>query len=235
MNNMIRCLIVDDEPVAREILETYITKIPNLELVKSCKNAMEALITVQNEKIDLFFLDINMPEITGLSLAKLINKNASIIFTTAYREYALDGFNLQATDYLLKPIAFDRFLQAIQKISTPKSSITIKNKAEEISTFMFVRADRKMVKIIFDEILFIESLGDYLKIHTQKETLITRETVNNIEAKLPTKNFIRIHRSYIINIEKINAYTNEQIEINNKSIPISRSYKESVLQKLAQV
>lgn len=229
------CVIVDDEPIAREILETFIEKTPNLELIGSCKNALEALEVTQTDVIDLFFLDINMPEINGLSLAKIINKKSNIIFTTAYREYAVDGFDLQATDYLLKPISFDRFLQAVQKISESNSRINTPTENESSKDYMFVRADRKMVKINFCDILYIESLGDYVKVFTQDNITITRETISSFDEKLPKEQFLRVHRSFIIALNKIDSYTNEYIEIQKKAISISRSYKDTVLQKLAQV
>ena len=236
MAKKINCAIVDDEPIAREILESFVEKTPNLKLISSCKNAMEALQVSQMEAIDLFFLDINMPEITGLSLAKIINNKSQIIFTTAYRDYAVDGFNLNVLDYLLKPIAFDRFLQAIQKVTEPtNSNMKVSTENDNKKDFMFVRADRKMVKINFKDILYIESLGDYVKVFTNNDTVITRETISNFEATLPSDCFIRVHRSYIVSISKISSYTNEYIEIAKKAVPISRSYKESVLQKLAQV
>lgn len=235
MINKLRCVIVDDEPMAREIIASFVEKTPNLELIKMCKNAAEAIVFMQNESIDLYFLDINMPEITGLSLAKIINKKSKIIFTTAYRDYAIDGFNLNVVDYLLKPIAFDRFLQATQKVFDANTNKTDKEFIEVETDFIFVRADRKMVKINFSHVLYIESLGDYVKIFTETNTVVTRETISNLELKLPSNKFIRIHRSYIVSIQKITSYTNEFIEIDKKAIPISRSYKESVLQKLAKV
>ena len=228
MQNKLKCVIVDDEPMAREILVSYIDKTHNLEVIQSCENASDAILFMQENEVDLFFLDINMPEISGLSLAKIINKKAQVIFTTAYRDYAVEGFNLQAADYLLKPISYDRFLQAIEKVSPRK-------KEESAASCIFVRADRKMIKIDFDAILYLESLSDYVKIFTLNKTIITRETITNLEQKLPGQNFIRIHRSFIVSFKKINSYTNEFIEINDKAIPISRSYKESVLQKLAEV
>jgi DNA-binding LytR/AlgR family response regulator len=228
MRNKIKCVVVDDEPMAREIIESYIAKTPILELMASCKNASEAILFAQENEVDLFFLDINMPEISGLSFAKLIKNTSQIIFTTAYREYAIDGFNLNVVDYLLKPISFDRFLEAVQKVKP--SEITEKN-----NDFMFVRSDRKMVKIDFDQILFIESLSDYVKIFTSEKTIVIRETISSLEVKLPSKMFIRIHRSFIISLKNITSYTNEFIEVNQKALPISRSYKESVLQKLAEV
>ncbi|QNM85660.1 response regulator transcription factor [Polaribacter pectinis] len=233
----INCVIVDDEPVAREIITSFVDKVPNLNLIKSCKNAMEAFEIMNHQKIDLFFLDINMPDISGLSLAKSINKNSKIIFTTAYREYAVDGFDLQAVDYLLKPISFDRFLQAINKFFETKISAEDSVKSKEDTTendAVFVRSDRKMVKIIFDEILYIESLSDYIKIHLVDKIIVTRETISNIETKLPKRTFLRIHRSYIINFNKIESYTNEFVEIAKNAIPISRTYKENVLKKLEE-
>ena len=235
MSKNLRCVIVDDEPVAREIIESFVVKTPNLELLKSCKNASEAIVFMQNEEVDVFFLDINMPEITGLSLAKIINRKAKIIFTTAYRDYAVDGFNLNVIDYLLKPIAFDRFLEAVQKVFDNSFEPKLNMQTKIAKDFMFVRADRKMVKIDFQDILFIESLGDYVKIFTKDSTVITRETISNLEDKLIGENFMRVHRSFIVSITKITSYTNEFIEVNNKAIPISRSYKEAVLQKLADV
>jgi two-component system LytT family response regulator len=228
MRNKLKCVVVDDEPMAREIIETYIAKTPNLELVASCKNAAEVILFAQENEVDLFFLDINMPEISGLSLAKIIHKKAQIIFTTAYRKYAIDGFNLNVVDYLLKPIGFDRFLQAVQKV-------LVSEVAENNNDFMFVRSDRKMVKIDFNVILYIESLSDYLKIFTKEKTIVIRETISSLEEKLPSKKFIRIHRSFIVSFKSISSYTNEFIEVNQKALPISRSYKESVLQKLAKV
>ncbi|WBX70807.1 LytR/AlgR family response regulator transcription factor [Tenacibaculum retecalamus] len=236
MSNKLRCVIVDDEPMAREIIASFVEKTPDLELIKMCKNASEVINFMQTEEIDLFFLDINMPEISGLSLAKIIDKKSKIIFTTAYRDYAVDGFNLNIVDYLLKPISFDRFFQAVQKVFDLQITKTTKKVIKQVSNdFMFVRADRKMVKINFNNILYIESLGDYVKIFTSNQTIITRETMNNIESKLPSINFIRIHRSFTVSLNEITSYTNEFIEIGKKALPISRSYKESVLQKLAKV
>lgn len=228
MRNKLKCVVVDDEPMAREIIETYIAKTPNLELVASFKNAAEVILFAQENEVDLFFLDIHMPEISGLSLAKIIHKKSQIIFTTAYREYAIDGFNLNVVDYLLKPIAFDRFLQAVQKV-------LVLEIPENNNNFMFVRSDRKMVKIDFNSILYIESLSDYLKIFTKEKTIVLRETISGLEEKLPAKKFIRIHRSFIVSLKNLTSYTNEFIEIDQKALPISRSYKESVLQKLAKV
>lgn len=228
MKQKLKCIVVDDEPMAREILVSYIDKTPNLDVVNSFENATEALVFMQENQVDLYFLDINMPEISGLSLARIINDKAKVIFTTAHRDYAVDGFNLNAVDYLLKPFSFDRFLQALEKINDSKIS--------NLETdFMFVRANRKMVKVNFKDILYIESLSDYVRIITSKNSIVTREIISNLEEKLANKNFLRIHRSFIISVDKMTSYTNEFIEINNKALPISRSYKETILQKLAHI
>ncbi len=240
MNKRVNCIIIDDEPMAREILATYIDKIPNLNLIKSCSSAMDGLSTINDHTIDLIFLDINMPEISGLTFAKSIQKNIKVIFTTAYREYAVDGFDLQAIDYLLKPIAFDRFLRAVNKLfetsnPTQETSSGVAVSSTQSNDFIFLRSDRKMIKVDFDDILYVESLSDYVKIHTKSKTIVTRETISNLENKLPNRNFIRVHRSFIVSIKQIISFTNEYIEINKKSIPISRSYKEDVLQKLGSI
>ncbi len=238
MARIMKCIVVDDEPIAREILENHLQKIDAITVVASCKNAIEAFNEINANKIDLIFLDINMPEISGLSFAKAINKNINVIFTTAYREYAVDGFNLQAIDYLLKPISFERLLQAVNKFLGENMSFKVENTSviiQEKSNFIFVRSDRKMIKINFSEINYIESFSDYIKIHLSDKIIITRETITNIEAKLPKNDFMRIHRSYIVSISKINSFTNEFIEIKNKAIPISRSYKKEVLTRLENV
>ncbi len=232
-NEPIYCLIVDDEPIAREIIETHLSKIKNIKLVASCNNAMEAFNYVSNNSIDLVFLDINMPEISGISFAKSINSDIKIIFTTAYRNYAVEGFELKAVDYLLKPISFERLQKALETyfdIYTPLIKRPVST--HDHSEFMFIRSNRKMIKINYDTIMFIESYSDYIKIHTSTKVFVTRETISAIEAKLPQTQFLRIHRSYIIAIQYIKSFTNEQINIHNKSLTISRSYKKSVLSVL---
>jgi len=234
MPEIIHCIIVDDEPVARQVLESHLEKIDTLNVVASCKNALEAFQAINTKKVDLIFLDINMPEISGLSFAKSLTKKIKIIFTTAYREYAVDGFDLQAVDYLLKPISFERLLQSINKYldenmpDLPQENEILSEKTDSI----FVRSDRKMIKIKFAEIRYIESLSDYIKIYLPDRTVITRETLSNIEAKLPKSDFLRTHRSFIISMDGIESFTNEYIEIANKQIPISRSYKTEVLARL---
>lgn len=235
MTKKIRCIIVDDEPMAREILENHLRKIETVEIVALCKNAVEAFNVISSQPVDLVFLDINMPEISGLSFAKSINNAVKVIFTTAYREYAVDGFDLQAVDYLLKPISFGRLMQSINKYLSENQQMTLEEPAKiepEKSESIFVRSDRKMIKINFPEILYIESLADYIKIHLVDKTIVTRETISSIEAKLPKQDFLRVHRSFIVAINAIDSFTAEIIEIGKKQIPVSRSYKDAVLKRL---
>jgi len=238
MPEKLKCLIVDDEPTAREILENHLQKINMVQIVGSCKNAFEALEIIKQKPIDLIFLDINMPEISGLSFVKLIDKKTKVIFTTAYREYAVDGFDLQAVDYLLKPISPERLIQGINKFLDERIPILNEKKdfgSNTQNAFIFVRSERKMIKINFSDIRFVESFSDYLKIHLSEKTIVTRETISAIEAKLPSKLFFRTHRSFIVSFSKIDSFTNEYLEIGGQMIPISRSYKKSVLERLGKV
>ncbi|BDD12406.1 DNA-binding response regulator (plasmid) [Fulvitalea axinellae] len=227
MERKIQCLIVDDEAIAREIIETHLRKIPVAEIAGKCKNAVEAFRIVNTQQIDLIFLDINMPEISGLSFAKSVPPNTKIIFTTAYREYAIDGFDLRAVDYLLKPISFERLLKSVQNYlelnDKPAQSAPTKNQ-----DFIFVRSDRKMVKVKLDELHYVESLKDYLKIHLADRFIVTRETISGLVDRLPKNSFLRIHRSFVVNLSHIDAYTNESVEINKTVLPISRQYKQEV-------
>jgi len=230
----ISCLIVDDEAVARDIIATHLAKIPTVNIIANCSHALEANTYLNSYEVDLIFLDINMPDISGIAFAKSIKKDVKIIFTTAYRDYAVEGFELQAVDYLLKPIAFERILQAVNtyfKVYHTSDNKSVKQ-SNITSDFMFLRSERRMLKIDFDKVIYIESFSDYLKVHLSSEIIVTRETISAIEAKLPQQNFIRIHRSYIIAIQHISAYTNESITIDKKALPISRSYKKAVLNRL---
>jgi DNA-binding LytR/AlgR family response regulator len=236
MSKPIKCLIVDDEVIAREIIASHLSKIENLEIVAQCKNAIEAFNHVSKTPIDLVFLDINMPEVSGISFAKSINKDIKIIFTTAYRDYAVDGFELQAVDYLLKPISFERLLKAVnlyfEVYNKPDVNSSVKTESND---FIFVRSDRRMIKIDFEAIIYIESYSDYIKIHLKDKTIVTRETISTIEAKLPKTKFIRIHRSYIVAISQIKSFTNEAIILTNIELTISRSYKKDVLNRLETI
>lgn len=234
MSDIISCIIVDDEPVARNILRNHLSAVDNIRIVALCKNAIEAFNIINEEKIDLVFLDINMPSISGLSFAKSINSNIKVIFTTAYREYAVDGFDLKAVDYLLKPISFERLLQAVNKYTEENKKPAAPPPGSENvgNDHFFVRSERKMIKVSLDEIQFIESVGDYIKIHMTGKTVITRETITGIEGNLPPGDFIRTHRSFIVSKRHIESFTSEYIEIGKKQVPVSRSYKDTVLKNL---
>ena len=227
-----QAIIIDDEPMAREILENHLAKITQVNVVAVCKNATEGFSALSKHDVNLVFLDINMPEVTGLMFAKAIQGTTKIIFTTAYREYAVEGFDLQAVDYLLKPISLERLMKALQKFYK-EASPKIERTNQE--TFTFFRSDRKMIKVDFDHILYIESIGDYLKIHTTNDVIVTRETLLATLEKLPATLFLRTHRSYVVAISSIESFTNEHININNKAIPISRSYRDQVLSTLNRI
>lgn len=238
MDKPANCIIVDDEPVAREILENHLERIDTITVVASCKSAIEAFKIINTHPVDLIFLDINMPDISGLSFAKSMSKEYKVIFTTAYREYAVDGFDLKAVDYLLKPISFERLLQGINKFfeenlaKVPKPSEEIHIEKDD---FIFVRSDRKMVKVNFKDIIYIESLSDYIKIHLEgQKVLVTRDTLSNIEARLPISDFIRIHRSFIVSMHNIETFTSDTIGIGKHEVPISRSYRDAVIEKLSR-
>lgn len=233
MAKIVSCIIVDDEAVARDIVAMHLSKIERITVVAQCSNAVEAFNAISKHDIDLVLLDINMPDISGIAFAKSINKNIKVIFTTAYRDYAVEGFDLQAVDYVMKPISFERLSQAINRyfeifVLASEANTT----SQEQHDFIFVRADRQMHKVDFDSILYVESYSDYIKIHGNDSTIVTRETISNIEAKLPKSQFIRIHRSYIIALKEIVSYTNESVTIKNKTLTISRSYKSDVLKTL---
>lgn len=228
---MIKTLIVDDEPLALDILENYIERLPDLELVAKCDNAIDANEILQKEKIDLLFLDIQMPQMTGIELVKSLSNPPKLVFTTAYEEYAVDGFELNAVDYLMKPIAFDRFMKAVNKVKDLNSG-NGSNTAQD-DDFFFVKADKKLIKIHFNEILYIEGLKDYVIIKKESGRVIALQTMKSLESKLPSNIFMRVHRSYIININKIKAVIGNAIEIvesgQAKHIPIGKNYKDDLI------
>jgi len=227
---MIRCLVVDDEPLALDILEDYISKVPFLTLVKTTTSAIEGLSLVQSDAIDLVFLDVQMPELTGIQFLKIINGKCDVILTTAYSQYALDGYELDVVDYLLKPIAFDRFYKAAQKV-LQNSGNTNSSAPEVISVqknhdFIFVKTEHKIQKIYLDDILYIEGLKDYISIFTRSERIITLQNMKKMEESLPSKSFIRVHKSYIIALGKIESIERSRIQIGEKIIPIGDTYRE---------
>src|SRR5690242_6615753 len=224
----IMCLLVDDEPPALEVLKTYIASISSLQLAATCNNAVEALNVLREQEIDLLFLDIQMPYLLGTDLIRTLTKPPKVIFTTAYRKFAVEGFELDAVDYLLKPITFERFLKAVNKVMDLPVQDTIispvKNEAIN-ERFIHLRADRKVQKIALDDIIYIERLKDYCKIVTTSKRIITRQPISSIESSLPAGDFIRIHRSYIVSLNKIESYTNELVGIAQQELPIGRMYR----------
>jgi DNA-binding LytR/AlgR family response regulator len=229
------CLIVDDEPLARKLIASHISKVENMTLAGECADAIEAGNFLRNRKIDLIFLDIQMPEITGLQFVSTLKNPPSVIFTTAYRDFAPEAFDLDVVDYLLKPISFERFIKAVNKFFDHQLSTSTEqvHKQAGAETFIYVKADRKTHKILLDEIIFIESLDDYVKVHLGNEVLVTRENISSFEQKLHGNQFIRIHRSYIVNIHRISAIASEGVEIAKVRLPFGRAYKKSALASLS--
>jgi len=233
--NKIRCLVIDDEPPAREMLTQYIAGVETLELTGTCSNAVEAISFLKQNPADLLFLDIEMPQLLGTSFIRTLKNPPKIIFTTAYRKYAVEGFELNAVDYILKPISFERFLQAVNKVlemnfnHVPSAQPATENKNAESNSFLYFRADRKMIKIFFRDILFIEALKDYIKIvKTDSKTIVTKYVLSTLEEMLPASEFLRIHKSYIIAINKIESYHADSIQIAKHELPIGRFYKNDV-------
>ncbi len=221
----IKCIVVEDEPLAAKILTDYISQIPFLELQATFKDAILATEFLHNNETDLIFLDIHLPKLKGMAFLKTLMHPPAVIITTAYHQYAVEGFNLNVTDYLLKPFEFERFLVAVNKVRTAQ---TVKQKpvaAEEVKDHLFLNVQKKKVKVLFSDILYIESQLEYIRIVTTKRVFVSKMSTNEIEEMLPANLFKRIHRSFIISINKIESYTADTIEINGVALPIGRSYR----------
>jgi len=240
-NNVIyNCLIVDDEPPAREVLKRYIAQLPMLNLLGECSNAMQAAMSLKSERIDILFLDIQMPQLSGLELIGTLTNPPKIILTTAFAQYAVKAFELEVKDYLLKPVSFERFLKAVMKVlpgqvsghDAPVEQGTGNNSSP---AFLYFRADRKMVKVQLDDIEYVESLKDYVKIHTSKGIVITKFTMASLEAMLSPAAFIRVHRSYLVAFDKIDSYTPDEVYISAREVPIGAKYQMQVLEALKGV
>ena len=233
----LKCIIVDDEPLALEVLEAYIDRIEGLELVAKCENAVKAFDALKKQSVDLIFLDIQMPKLTGIDFLKVLNPAPKVIFTTAYREYAIESYELNVVDYLLKPIAFNRFMMAVNKAMSSADDPVEVPQVEEAPTvaddpYLFLKADRKMVKVYLKDILYIESLKDYVRIKTPDREIISLQKISYLEQKLPEDLFMRIHRSFIVPVKKIEAFSNHAVEVGGKELPIGRNYKNQVLEVL---
>jgi len=226
---MITCMAIDDEPLALELLTDYIGKVPFLQLVYTNTNAIEALQYLQQNKVDLLFLDIQMPDLTGLQVMKIIQNNCRVILTTAYSEYALDGYEHNVIDYLLKPISFDRFYTAAEKaraifIKPADNSVTVN---PITPGFIFIKTDSRLVKVNLEDVLLIEGMKDYVAIHTEQDKLITLQSMRSMEESLPPQQFIRVHKSFIIAINKIDSIERNRIFIKQEVIPIGETYRET--------
>jgi DNA-binding LytR/AlgR family response regulator len=224
---------VDDEPIAQQILESYISQIDSLHIAGKCSNAFEALNVLHQEQIDILFLDIKMPSLSGLEMLKTLQNPPKVILTTAFSEFGAESYEYGITDYLLKPIPFERFLKAVNKIVMPKNTNLEKEENDEKlssdPTFIFFKADKKIHKYYFSEILFIEGSGNYVKIHTKNDKpLMVLDKLIELYDKLPQKNFIRVHKSFIVNVSHIQKIEGNMLKIQDKSIPISATYKQKL-------
>ena len=237
---MINVIIVDDEPLAQDVLETYVEKMPELHLVQKCSNALEANEALKNHQVDLMFLDIQMPQLTGTDFLKTLANPPLVVFTTAFPNYAIEGFELNAIDYLLKPISLERFMKAVNKaveqieLYRKDSDSGAESTGKTGENFFFVKADKKLVRVKYADILYIEGLKDYVIIRLEKGRVITLQTMKSLEEKLPSQFFQRIHRSYIVNVDRINAIVGNMVELNEKGqakhLPIGKNYREALLE-----
>ena len=231
--NKTRCLIIDDEPLAIKLIRTHLGKLESFEIAGECKSALKAVEFLQREKIDLMFLDINMPEISGLDFLKSIPDPPYVIITTAYREYAIEGYDLDVVDFLLKPISFERFLKAINRYCNRSRKLEIKNtdspsRPPEMK-FIYIQDGKNIYKILYDDVLYFEGYGEYVRVITAGKNYMVRDSLTDFETKFSTDYFIRIHKSYIVNIQKITGFNTIQVILKNTQLPIGRVYREKVM------
>ena len=225
----LNCIIVDDEPLAQEVLERHIASISDLVLLKKCSNALEAFEILHTEPVDLMFLDISMPVISGIDFLRSLRKSPAVIITSAYPEFAVQGYELDVVDYLVKPVSLERFMKAVNKvIDRFNAANPISGERPARVDYMFVKADQKLIKIKFSDIEYIEGMKDYVKIFNRERMIVTLHTMKFFEANLP-KEFLRIHKSYIINLDGIKSISGNEVEIKNQKLPIGSSYKENLM------
>ena len=230
--NTITCLIVEDEPLARNLLTDYVKKVPYLNLIKACSGPLEAMEELRKQPVDLLFLDVQMPEVTGISFLKSLQKKPLVILTTAYSQYALEGYELDVTDYLLKPITFERFLKAVDKVSQRLSSNGVaptpaEKASPEAPSYIFVKDGTKLVKVRWEDILYVEGLKDYVTIHARQQKIISLQRMKLLEEQLPADQFIRIHNSFIISLNAIDSVHKDKVQIGQAYLPIGDTYKKS--------
>jgi len=230
----LRCLLIDDEPPALKVLESHISQINGLEIVAQCKNAIEALDVLSEKTIDLIFLDIKMPKILGTDFLKNLSHPPKVIFVTAYRDYALEGYELDAVDYLVKPVSFERFVKAITKIKRLMGHETISQNNEYKSNpdaFVYLKIDRNMQKVFINDIIYIESWKDYIKVFLSTgKNLLVKQSISSMENLLSAHHFLRVHRSYLVSIDKITGFNNLFVQLQSNEIPIGRLYKQAVME-----
>jgi DNA-binding LytR/AlgR family response regulator len=230
-----RCVIVDDEPLARELIRGHIKKLENFEIVQECDSAMKAMDSLRNNSIDLMFLDIKMPQISGIDFLKTLKRPPKVIITTAFSQYALEGFELDVVDYLMKPVTFERFFKAVNKYfasASPKGVAMENENGFEDNAYIYVKENKKVIKIYLKEIHFIEGLNEYIRIHTDNRRVVVKSSLQSIEQKLPQDLFIRIHKSYIVSIPRIRAFNATTIELENAKLRIGRNFKNQVFSAL---
>jgi DNA-binding LytR/AlgR family response regulator len=234
--NRTRCLIIDDEPLAIKLIRTHLNRLDSFEIAGECKNALNAIDFLKKEKIDLMFLDINMPEITGLDFLKTIPNPPYVIITTAYREYAIEGYDLDVVDFLLKPISFERFLKAINRYCDRTRSLLSKNDKTpgeaKVKKSLHIQDGKNIFKLLYDDILYFEGYGEYVKVITLNKNYMVRDSLTEFERKLSSESFIRIHKSYIVNIQKITGFSTIQVILKNTQLPVGRIYREKVMKIL---
>ncbi len=230
-----KCIIIDDEPLARELIRGHIQKLENFEIADECSNAMQAMDSLRKNKVDLILLDIKMPQISGLEFLKSLKNPPKVIITTAYSQFAIEGFELDVVDYLMKPVTFERFFKAINKYFAVRSQqdISLENEnAFDENAFIYVKENKKIIKIYLKEIHFIEGLNEYIRIHTDTRRVVIKSSLHSMENKLPPEQFIRVHKSYIVSIPRIRAFNATTIELENAKVRIGRNYKNQVFSAL---
>jgi two-component system, LytTR family, response regulator len=227
----IHCIIVDDEPIARDILTHYIGQVPYLNLVGSCSDAFEAMELIKKGGIDLVILDINMPRFTGFEMLRSLKKYPAIIITSAYPEYALEGFELAVTDYLLKPFSFQRFVQATEKTIKTNQELPSTGIGDDAEAYIMVKSDKKLTKLFFREISYVEAYGNYILIYRGLDKIISKQTLTEFEKQLPASKFIRVHKSFVISLAAIKYFEGNQVAIGNKNIPIGKVYRENLIKR----
>jgi DNA-binding LytR/AlgR family response regulator len=233
----LRCLLIDDEPPALKVLESHMSQIDGLEIVGQCHNAIEALDVLHQRPVDVIFLDIKMPKLLGTDFLRNLSQPPKVIFVTAYRDYAVEGYELDAVDYLVKPVSFERFVKALAKLkrmATPEKDVQTSDYRPNLQAFVYLKVDKQMQKVFVNEILYIESWKDYVKLFlTSNKTILVKQSISSMENLLSAHRFLRVHRSYIVSIDKISGYNGLFVHVNKNDVPIGRLFKQTVMERLS--